>query len=199
LHEVFQLRYQVYCLERGFERGMNGEEFDIHDDHAMHALLRTTDDGEVIGTIRVIGPKPGSAFPMQELVDPALLAGVPLHKSGEMSRMAVSKKRRRSDIDPVVLRMALWRAVVEMSAEMGLTHWLAVIERTSIRLHARTGLYFDAIGPLVSHHGIRQPMVGEIDKVLRQLHAERPLIWKYVTGDGQWCGEPQQALPLLAA
>ena len=190
LRESYRLRYDVYCIERGYEPGYNGEESDDFDPYSKHAVLRTNDDGQVIATIRLIGPRfddlKGS-FPIQQLVAPNLLRGIPLAQAGEMSRMAISKQRRRADIDPAMLRMALWRAVVQMSHEWGLTHWFAVIEPSSIRLHARTSIVFEPLGPVVVHHGIRQPMVGDIQKVLSRLRAARPFIWHYLTNGGMWC------------
>ena len=191
LREVFRLRHQVYCIERGFEPGVDGEERDEYDVHSRHALLRHAADGEALGTIRVIGPKLTDlrdSFPMQRLCDPSLLSGVPLHTCGEMSRMSISKIKRVGYTNTALLRLALWRAVVQMSSEMNLTHWLAVVERSSIRLHARSGIYFNAVGPLVNHHGIRQPMVGEIETVLEGVRREEFAVWNYLTDGGRWFG-----------
>ena len=40
LREVFRLRHQVYCVERGFEAGSGDEETDEFDPQSRHVLLR---------------------------------------------------------------------------------------------------------------------------------------------------------------
>jgi N-acyl amino acid synthase of PEP-CTERM/exosortase system len=95
-HEVFRLRHQVYCVERGHQDlpGDVGEEFDAFDAHSRHVLLRQADDGEAVGTARLICINPGvpeASFQVQEFCPPALLAHLPLHTSGEISRFALSQ------------------------------------------------------------------------------------------------------------
>jgi N-acyl-L-homoserine lactone synthetase len=197
LHEAYRLRYQVYCLECGFEASDTGEEIDEYDAHARHALLRNMNDGEVIGAIRIVGPDLHNiqdSFPMQRMVDPWLLRNVPLHSTGEVSRLAISKQRRIPGADALVMRMALWRAVTQLSSEMGLTAWLALAEPSTIRLHARTGIHFEPVGPMVSHHGMRQPLASDIRMLLGHVLASQPSIWNFLTDEGRWFGRHEKAI-----
>jgi N-acyl-L-homoserine lactone synthetase len=189
LREVFQLRHQVYCVERGYEAGEDGEETDEFDARSRHVLLRHTADGEVVGTVRLISPaEPGSRdeFPMQRLCPPELLAHLPLATAGEISRFAISKQRRMGCAEVMLLRLALMRGIAQLSTEMGLTHWLAVMERSLMRLQQRNAIHFDAIGPLVSYHGIRQPAVGVIKPVLEGIRREQFPTWNFLTDGGRW-------------
>jgi N-acyl-L-homoserine lactone synthetase len=196
LSEVYQLRHQVYCLERGFEPGDGNEETDEFDCHSRHVLLRDSADGEAVGTVRLIAPdrgKPADSFPIQRLCDPALLRNFPLHTTGEISRFAISKQRRSGCEAGMLTRLALMRGIAQLSSEMGLTHWLAVMERGLMRLQHRNAIHFDPIGPLVSYHGLRQPAVGVIATVLDRIRREEFPTWNYLTDAGRWCGPDENA------
>lgn len=191
LHEVFRLRHQVYCVERKFEPAADGEETDEFDARSRHVLLRHSDSGEVVGTVRVIAPDPanvGAGLPMMTVCERALLRHLPLRATGEISRFAISKHRRTSCTAVTLLRLALMRGIVQLSQEMGLTHWLAVMERSLLRLHQSNAIHFEPIGPLVSYHGVRQPTSGAILAILARLKREQFPIWHYLTDGGAWFG-----------
>ncbi len=199
--EVFRLRHQVYCVERGYEPGDDGEETDEYDARSRHVLLRHASDGVVVGTVRVIGSdwsNPGDSFPMQRLCEPSLLRDreLPLITTGEISRFAISKERRVGRSDFTLLRLAILRGVVQVSCEMGLTHWLAVMERSLIRLHQTNEIRFDPVGPLVSHHGIRQPTIGTIKSVLERIRREQFPTWEYLTEGGTWFSRKERVLQI---
>jgi N-acyl-L-homoserine lactone synthetase len=193
LSEVYQLRHQVYCLERGFEPGEDGEENDEFDCRSRHVLLRET-DGQVVGTVRIIAPDQANlaaSFPIQRLCGPELLQDLPLATAGEISRFAISKQRRGGEA--MLTRLALMRGIAQLSSEMGLTHWLAVMDRGLMRLQRRNSIRFEPLGPLVSFHGIRQPAVGEIVSVVNRIRREEFTTWSYLTDGGRWCGHPGAA------
>jgi N-acyl-L-homoserine lactone synthetase len=195
LREVFRLRHQVYCVERGYEPGDDGQEIDEFDDHSRHVLLRHTSDGSVVGTVRLIGADRaalGDSFPMQRLCEPGLLHHVPLMATGEVSRFAISKQRRLGSIDATLLRLSLVRGLVELSSLMGITHWLAVMERGLVRLNERNEIHFDSIGPLVSYHGIRQPMAASLVQLLSRVRREQFGTWDFLTCGGLWCSEKER-------
>jgi N-acyl amino acid synthase of PEP-CTERM/exosortase system len=59
--ELFRLRYQVYCLEMGWEApcgelARDGLAHDDYDARSMHYLLRHRGRGEYVGTVRLILP-----------------------------------------------------------------------------------------------------------------------------------------------
>jgi N-acyl-L-homoserine lactone synthetase len=196
LRDVFQLRHQVYCVERGFEAAQGGEETDEFDVRSRHMLLRHASDGDVVGTVRVLAPNPANlndSFPMQRVCHEAWLRPLPLRTTGEVSRFAISKKRRMSCTTASLLRLSLLRGVVQLSSEMGLTHWLAVMEPSLVRLNQRNGIHFQPVGPLVSYHGLRQPTVGNIAVVLARMEREQPQVWNYLTRHGTWFGVPATA------
>jgi N-acyl-L-homoserine lactone synthetase len=191
LREAFQLRYQVYCVERGYEPGDEDEETDEFDAQSRHILLRRTSDGQVVGTVRLICPNTSNlsdSFPIQRLCETSLLAHVPLLTTGEISRFAISKERRGGRAELVLLRLTILRGIVQLSWDLGLTTWLAVMERSLMRLHRTNEIHFQPIGPLVSYHGMRQPTIGVIQPVLDWVRQEQFPTWDFLTDGGRWFG-----------
>ena len=76
-----------------------------------------------------------------------------------------------------MLRLALIKGAVWLSAEAGHTHWLAVMEPTLLRLLRATGVHFDPMGPMVDYHGVRQPAVAHLLPMLRIMAQEQPAVW----------------------
>jgi hypothetical protein len=83
-----------------------------------------------------------------------------------------------------LLRLALVQGLVRMSAENGVTHWCAVMERSLLRLLRASAINFEPVGQMVEHHGMRQPSVCSVSTVLQQMRIEQPAIWEFVTLGG---------------
>jgi N-acyl-L-homoserine lactone synthetase len=197
LHEVFRLRYQVYCVERGFEPGESGIEMDEFDANSRHIILRHARDGAILGTVRVVAPNlddPDNCFPMQRVADPTMFRHLPLATTGEVSRFAISKERRMTCTSAALLRLSLFRGVMQLSDELGLTHWCAVMERSLLRLLQASAIHMQPVGPLVSYHGFRQPSTGHIASILQRLRREQYPVWEFVTNGGQYCPATQSRL-----
>ncbi len=198
VEQAYRLRHQVYCLERGYEPSVNDLETDAYDKHARHVVLCLRGCGTVIGTVRMILPQahqPTHSFPMQNVCDATALRGVPLRSAVEVSRFAVSKERR--NISPAAAslsRLALVKGLVQLSQQTGVTHWCAVMERTLLRLLRSSGIHFEAVGPLVEHHGLRQPAVCQLAGMLDRMRIEQPEIWDFVTSEGEFVTSHRHAL-----
>jgi N-acyl-L-homoserine lactone synthetase len=195
--EAYRLRNQVYCRERGYfadEAGLETDEFDVR---SHHALLRVNSSGEVVGTVRLVlssPEKPQDSFPMQHVCS-SLLPYVPLRSTAEISRFAISKERRTSLPVPM-MRLALMKGILRLSTELKLTHWCAIMEPPLLRLLQATAIHFRPIGPLVDHHGLRQPCFNGIDAVMARIEEEQPVIWNFLTDYGAiWPAVRQAAQP----
>ena len=187
IRECLRLRYQVYCLERGFEPGRNGLESDAFDDQASHVLLVHRASGEPIGTVRVIPASrylPVEEFPMARVCEKGLLDHLPADTTGEISRFCVSKARRISCGASSMVRLGLMRGVLNASVELGLTHWCAIMEPILLRLLQRNAIHFASVGPLVDYHGLRQPAYADIGRVLGRTRFQQRDNWEYVTNGG---------------
>ncbi len=204
LEKVFRLRYQVYVVERGFERPEDhpGEfERDAFDDVALHFLCERP-DGLAVGTLRLILPS-RLGFPIEVhcplSIDPARL---PRDRTGEISRLAVTHEYQRRREDPfnpsppapdeemtaqtlldrrrTNLVMGLYREMFRATKRSGLTHWYAAMEHKLWVSLARFGFDFQAIGPYVDYHGRRAPFLAEVSAIERNVTSRFPGLWRYL-------------------
>ncbi len=94
----YNLRYQVYCEEMGFEdkeQYSQQMEFDEWDRHSVHFLVRHRYSGQWLGALRVVYPY-RATFPFEEkCVLDATLTARQYAQSIEISRLCVVKEARR--------------------------------------------------------------------------------------------------------
>lgn len=186
--EAFRLRYQVYCLERKFEPGLDGLETDAYDAMSHHLLLRHIASQEAIGTVRLIRPRlrgPHSELPMEQLSSLLKLRQLPRERVAEVSRFALSKSRRvASGCMGHLLRLALIRGIVQLSGDLKLSHWCALMEPKLLRLLQTSSIYFHQVGGLLEHHGFRQPSYVALGAMLDRVRMEQPAVWEFLTDNG---------------
>ena len=107
-NEVFKLRYQVYCIETGFEsqeRYLDGLELDEYDDYSIHYLIRHRKSKNYAATTRLILPNinnPEKRFPIElncQIDNFEVLKHMTRNNLAEVSRFCVSKefKRRKKE------------------------------------------------------------------------------------------------------
>lgn len=206
-----RLRYQVYCLENAFENPdhhPDGLEHDEYDAHSVQSLLQRRSDGASIGTVRLILPvaeRRGDCLPFHRLcrpIVPLLDLLLPIDTMAEVSRFCISKELRRrpagklsgrspvhpSDRLAALTRHAtlgLIRSLIEHSIGHGITHWCLVVEPALLRFLASLGLQFHALGPLVEHHGLRQPCHADLATLIDGVRQRRPDVWEVITDDGR--------------
>ena len=107
-NEVYKLRYQVYCLETGFEKielHPEGIEFDEYDKSSVHYLIQHRKSEVYAATTRLILPDVTNReklFPIEihtQIDNHELLKNIPRENLAEASRFCVSKtfKRRRNE------------------------------------------------------------------------------------------------------
>lgn len=108
INEVFQVRYQVYCIDRPFEDPncfLDKREHDAYDPRSAHALIRHGITEDSVAAVRIVmaGDDPEQAhFPMEgpcvHRMDQHArnaIAGARREQIAEISRMAVSREFRR--------------------------------------------------------------------------------------------------------
>lgn len=108
LNEVFEIRYQVYCIDRPFEdpnNFANKREQDAYDPRSAHALIRHRMTGDSAAAVRLVmaGDDPQRCdFPMEAPCLPLMdqraqeaFARARRDQVAEISRMAVSRAFRR--------------------------------------------------------------------------------------------------------
>lgn len=200
LDAAHALRYQVYCVEHAFEdpsQQIGERERDRYDDGAVHAVLIYNPTEQVVGCVRLILPRAIggiSSLPLRKLLDEedrVLLDQCDPARTAEISRYAVSKvfrRRRNEEFFPDVhvgdlpvnevrrlvphMSLGLIRGVGKLAAEHGITTVCAAMAPALLRLLERFGLSFQALGPPIDHHGLRQPCIAECEALLAGM-AER--------------------------
>lgn len=102
LKEIYKLRYEVYCIERqyldarDFKEELEIDEFDNCSTHFAAYNL----DQDIIGTVRLVQPDPGQAYPFQSHCTLFPEFNFPPPETvAEISRLVVKKtyRRRRGD------------------------------------------------------------------------------------------------------
>ena len=194
LREVcYGLRYQVYCVENPFEDPTafaDGLERDAFDTHAVNALMADRQTGDAIGCCRLVlpfdghGPRP---LPMQGachhpwITDAAIW---PPGRVGEISRFCIAKAYRKGRMIGEAKLGLLCRAL-QLALDNRLTHVCCLLDPLLLRLFERLGLCFGPQGPLVDHHGWRQPCVTSIRALFAGARRTRLDVWQVVTENGE--------------
>ena len=112
MEQVYRLRYQVYCLETGFENRddfPNEQEKDDFDNRSKHFLIQHLATGSYAATTRLIlsdKNNPDLPFPLEQhsqIERTDLLRPIARHQLAEVSRFCVSKdfKRRVGELGTV--------------------------------------------------------------------------------------------------
>jgi len=199
-----KIRHQVYCIEHPFLSvdNLDGIEADEFDSHSAHALLVSRETGDALGTVRLILPCPHAfehSFAVQRVLDwnaLTTLAPLPHHSIAEVSRFSISRQLRRQGNDgPAspqsgtnlcgpLMRLGLFRGLVQMSMIHGITHWCAVMEPTLLRMFAAMAIRPEPLGPLVEYHGLRQPGYIDLHEMFDTMMRERPAMWEVRTEAG---------------
>ncbi len=171
LADHHRLRYQVYCVDRGFEPAESsgdGEEHDAFDVHSVH-FVAYDDAGDACGALRLVFPV--SDFPAAQVtrIDRAVLA--PLSgRVVELSRLclrhpdghATGELFHGSDVMLAMLHAA-WR----YCRSQGISHWLCLITPALERLLGRLQVPFTAVGDSCHYRGRRRPLLTEIHPMMR--------------------------------
>jgi len=189
VEEAHRLRYQVYCLERHYEKSDTGLEIDEFDHRSHHVILRHRATGQAMGTVRLVSSRAdadGHDLPIERLCAPRLLEHLPRQTTAEISRFAVSKRLRgTAGASASLIRIGLMQGIMQVSHAHGLTHWCAIMERSLLRLLGSSGIHFHPMGPPVEHRGLRQPAYAGIDRILARARREEPAVWDFATRGGR--------------
>jgi N-acyl amino acid synthase of PEP-CTERM/exosortase system len=199
------IRYQVYCLERKFENAAEHDdqlECDALDAMAVHSLVLHRPTSDAIGTARLILPRHAAGgLPIQQLLRQNGLRAedhFPVEMAAEVSRFAISNQfrrrcsegfsaaeaRRERETCSTLPCLGLLQELLRQGVGLGLTHWAAVMEPKLLRRLAALGIHTTSIGPMVSHHGLRQPIYCCLSEMVERLRREQPAHWMVVTDAG---------------
>jgi N-acyl amino acid synthase of PEP-CTERM/exosortase system len=188
MNQSYRLRYQVYCLERGFLNPANYPdrlERDEFDRVSLHAGV-VNRQRQLLGTLRLV---------KANMVDLPLFHHCTLfdhyerelHRDGvqlaEVSRLCMSRECRDDSAANSRVGLNLYRATYQTSKRAKLTHWLVAMEPALHRLLAAVGVPFRVAGPVTDYFGPVAPYIcdlQEFDEII--LSGKRPRLRSFLDG-----------------
>ena len=206
----YKIRYQVYCMETGFEdpdEFAEGKEKDRHDGNSVHFAVRDPANGHWIAAMRLVlagdGKMPSEAMcnlaPVPE--DPSLRC-----QMVEFSRLCVAESHRRHNRDRSLVRiidgksgqvsktiphprypeilLSFIRAVFAWSRENDVHYCYFLINRALARTLKRLNLDLTQIGDSCEHRGIRTPYLVDLRLSERRM-LEKLSVFKELTSNGE--------------
>ena len=208
LEQVFRLRHQIYCVEKGYEPPADDQqrqEQDAWDGHAKHLILLHRDSGVAVATARLIlshGHRGEGLFPaeLHAGVDPRDLHRrdlmLPRERLGEVSRFAISKlvRSRLMHCCPLPgnanshrtlgawVTLNLIRGLVELSRDLGVDHWYTLMEAGFLRLFSRLGLFFEPVGEAIEFKGRRYLSLESVELLMQRMQDAQPALFSALWG-----------------
>lgn len=177
LSEVFRLRYQVYCLERGYESPEDhpcGLEHDEYDQYSIHFIAKVCD--VPVGTVRLITPNPLD-LPVERYcrVDAHSICHGS-SKIAEISRLAVSSEAvRQCSISKGYVTSRLIKELFQANRlfNLDINYVFVVMSQALERRMQRCGIGFIKAGEPVEYHGIRTPYYAVTGELMQRLSKNR--------------------------
>jgi N-acyl-L-homoserine lactone synthetase len=172
IHQAQELRYEVYCEEKGWvEPSAAGErtECDAHDSGAVHFLALTA-EGDAVGTARyLLGHR--QELPAGRYLDFEQL-GLEAHEVTEVSRLAIRRGNRSQDL---AIFLGLTRLMWHWGMEHSVRSWCAVADVPLYKLLARLRIPTLVVGEPVDYLGskcipVAFDMPGSGAALYRRLH-----------------------------
>lgn len=201
MRSVFELRFQIYCLECGFlptEDYPERREIDEHDINAAHFCASNL-KGELVGYVRLVRPDAERVFPFQHHC-PQLIDGItlpPAAQSVEISRLMVREdyRRRKGDVlagvttdesheerpterrdnSPQIL-LSMYRQMYAFSLQNDIRYWFAAMERSLARVLVRMGFAFRQVGPPTDYYGPVAPYLADLRELEARVGASNPAL-----------------------
>ena len=182
-----QIRYRVFCLERGFEDPAlypTGEETDHWDDHCIHFIVREKRSGRWVASTRLITPVNGS-LPVEQMnsLSPGFLSGIDRNHIGEISRFCIIKQNAttsskfahvaRPQLDWIgaiegkeqfEITWGMLRAIAYYGIEHDIDFSYMLITRPFSRLLNRLGIILYQAGVMKEHRGMRAPFLVDFSE-----------------------------------
>lgn len=204
----YQLRYQVYCLEEGFEAQENFPdrmESDKWDGNSVHFIVRSKQSMEWVAAARLVLPRQGS-LPVEGLcsIDSRVRPSNYDENVAEISRICIKNTFRRkrqpvvaghdggitgSDVDENVaagrqryskseIMLGLFRAATVYSHEHNISNWYFLTTPALARLLNHMNIQLVKIGSACLHRGKRFPYITNLKESEKYLRRACPVVEK---------------------
>ena len=159
------IRYQVYCGERGYLRGEDypeEREADEFDSVATHlAVVEGGQAGALLGTARIVRHS-SLGFPVQRYCQVKIPETIK-PTTGEVSRLAVPKAigaqsgRGWTGSLSREVALRLYQTIYHTAKQEGLTHLIAAMAPSLVRVFGAFDMTWSPIGPAASFGGTVRP------------------------------------------
>lgn len=165
LQKSFALRYQVYCEERKFLSASafpQKLEFDRYDAHSAHFGVLCS-KGDLLASVRLVYNS-GAGFPMEEYWDD-VIPEWQRETMAEISRLVVPRRNstQKGGASKFSMTMQIYAEIYKSVKKSHLTHVLAAMEPSLVRLLRRFGFKFQEIGEAVDYFGLVKPYVLSLE------------------------------------
>lgn len=201
-HIHYQLRYQVFCLETGYEdpaQFPDGEEKDEWDDDATHFLVKERSSGQWVAAMRLVLPS-AQILPIEKRVSIESSLRRDQRHCAEISRLCMVghyRRRLQGRVMPCVDQLSdnplkggvqselvkqqrtaeilqvLLKAAVAVSCERAIGYWYMLTTRALAKIASYVlPMDMQLAGPPCSHRGERYPFLVDVGQVMRGLMAE---------------------------
>lgn len=176
----YQIRYQVYCLEKGYEDECSHSKYerDEWDDQSVHFIVRTKQSREWIAAMRMVIPETGP-LPVEQLcrVNPIATPSFSGESVAEISRMCVIDSHRRnmhseppsSRRSKSVIMKGLLRAAAVYSQENNIPYWYFLTTPALARMINRLNVQLIKVGSACNHRGIRYPFLANLKDAVQEI------------------------------
>lgn len=177
--EALAIRRRVYIEEFGFDLGGSGPADEI--DQRAHHLVARTQSGEAVASLRLLDPS-ARPFEIERFLDlDAHLA--PTCVPAEITRLCILAPYRRITHASFV-HLALLRAVLELTQQLGITHIVAWTRQELMPFYKY--VLFDAYENVTfTHPGIRDALhtlvMLDLAAFSERCRIERPTLYRAVS------------------
>lgn len=174
----YKVRYQVYCLEEGFENAAKFhtmEEYDDWDKQSAHFLIRSKQTHEWVAAMRIVIPEHGP-LPIEGLCDihPLVRPSLTGEPAAEISRICVVNTYRRkasqqqSRVHKSMILKGLLSAAAQYSQENGILNWYFLTSPGLARIISYMNVQLIKVGAACEHRGIRYPFLANLKQAIEQ-------------------------------
>lgn len=188
-----RVRFQVFCVEHGFESveaNRNLQEVDDWDSRARHFVVQEKQSGAAVAGVRIVLPDAGD-LPVEQLrcITERTPVDVGREQLGEISRIGVVRKLDSSEKgaifpnnratalqavdrgDESEVLLGLIRAIIRYSWDSDIGYLYMLVTRPFARLLKRLGVVCTQMGNEVDHRGLRAPYFIDVNASWRGLVA----------------------------
>jgi N-acyl amino acid synthase of PEP-CTERM/exosortase system len=190
----YNLRYKVYCLDKGFENAAafpDQQETDIYDKNAVHFIVRHRESGQWVGGMRLVLASPAklplscfSAIDMDSIED---ITGTLVAEASRLcilpssffdSEKPVESTETREILHPSSVSLGLIRAAREYCLSHEIRFSFFLITDQLARILIRVGMEIKPVGPRIQHRGLRRPYIHDNQEGYKAMELKSPRVYK---------------------